>query len=254
MRRISIAIFIFFIFLFTSCCKKVQFFIDYDLLEVEYENFGDELIEKYHDDLSVGYDYTVKFYQDKFRLNDSEIRMLGDWTKVSSYYGGEADFIISKPNCKVLNDVRSVMFYANRVCVVWFYWNTYVFGSWKVTNDKQLIINLRYIIEANEDNKSIFDFVALNNHSDIVFVDEVTFTDYYIFMEGFNFKSIPKELSKKFRVKQDVPRIRNSFYWPGENHFDPKYMGGKILYNFEWNEDSVKDLYTYLFTKNTFYK
>ena len=59
MRRIYIAIFIFAIVLFSSCCEKVQFFIDYDSLELEYENFGDELIEKYHDDLSVGYDYTI---------------------------------------------------------------------------------------------------------------------------------------------------------------------------------------------------
>ncbi|MBQ8678967.1 MAG: hypothetical protein IJ530_04305 [Treponema sp.] len=223
-------------------------------MEVEYENFGDELIEKYHDVLSVGYDYTVKLYQDKFCLSDSEIRMLGDWTKVSSYYGGEPDFIISKPNCKVLNDVRSVMFYANRVCVVYFYWNTYVFGSWKVTDDKHLIINLKYMVETNTENKSIVNFVVLNNQSDIVLVDEVEFTDYYIFMKGFNFKSIPEELSKKFCVKQDVPRVKHSFYWPGENHFDPKYFGGKILYNFEWNEDSVKDLYKYFFSEDSYFK
>ncbi len=69
MRRIYIAIFMFAIVLFSSCREKVQFFIDYDSLELEYENFGDELIEKYLDDLSVGYDYTIKLYQDKIWLS-----------------------------------------------------------------------------------------------------------------------------------------------------------------------------------------
>ena len=51
MRRISIAIFIFFIFLFTSCCKKVQFFIDYDLLEVEKEMSLKEITIKAYKDI-----------------------------------------------------------------------------------------------------------------------------------------------------------------------------------------------------------
>jgi len=51
---------------------------------------------------------------------------------------------------------------------------------------------------------------------------------------------MPKEIFKKYKMKEDVPRVKHSFYWPGENAFDPKSSGGKLLYNFGWNEDSVK--------------
>ncbi len=250
MRRIYIAIFIFAIVLFSSCREKVQFFIDYDSLELEYEKFGDELIEKYLDDLSVGYDYTIKLYQDKFNLNNNEIRMLGDWTKVSSYYGGEPNFIFSKPKREVHNDVRSVKFYANRVCVVNFYWNTYLFGSWKINDDKQLILNIKYMIESENDN--IVTLLNYKDPSDIILLPKFEFDDYYIILDGFNYAGFPNEFQKKYRIKEDVPRVKHSFYWPGENHFDPKYVGGKILYNFEWNENSVKNMYDYFFTKENY--
>lgn len=118
MKSLRYSIICIFLFFLVSCNRKISFSIDYDLLEKEYKNFGDELIEKYTEDFGVGYDYTVKFYQNKFNLIDDEIRILGEWTKVSSYYDGEADFIIPDSKRKIKNDVRSVTFYANRVCVI----------------------------------------------------------------------------------------------------------------------------------------
>lgn len=248
MKRLRIVFFIFSIFLFFSCYKKVQFFIDYDLLETEYENFGDELIEKYHDDFRVGYDYTLEFYRDKFSLSNSEIRMLGDWMKISSYYGGDPDFIISAPNRKVHNDVRSIKFYANRVCVINFYWDTYLFGSWKIDDEKQLLLNLKYMIES--DNNNIMTLANLKGQADIILVPKIDFDDYYIILNGFNYLDFPDEIQKKYKIKEDVPRVKHSFYWPGENQFDPKCLGGKILYNFEWNETFVRNMYEYFFTKD----
>ena len=65
---------------------------------------------------------------------------------------------------------------------------------------------------------------------------------------------MPKEIFKKYKMKEDVLRVKHSFYWPGENAFDPKSSGGKLLYNFGWNEDSVKNMYNYFFTKNGWLK
>lgn len=251
MKSLRYSIICIFLFFLVSCNRKISFSIDYDLLEKEYKNFGDELIEKYTEDFGVSYDYTVKFYQNKFNLIDDEIRILGEWTKVSSYYDGEADFIIPDSKRKIKNDVRSVTFYANRVCVIQIYWDTYIFGSWRIA-DKQLLFSTKYRVVTKDD--SILNLSAFEDQNEIVLVSQVAFTDYYIFIEGFNFKGMPKEIFEKYKMKKDVPRVKHSFYWPGENAFDLKSSGGKLLYNFGWNEDSVKNMYNYFFTKNGWLK